>query len=124
MDEAAVLATTYLDSCVIERYGDHENPITHITEQIYAPVHDGVLICGFSQSNSGDLPVIGNGNVVNVTTVEHKLFMMPNSDVMKGDRITVTQSTGHKHVLYAKKPMFYPSHTEIELTGSEIDAKK
>jgi len=83
-----------------------------------------VLVCGFSQSNSGDLPVIANGNVVNVTTVDHKLFMMPNSDVMKGDRITVTQSTGHKHVLYAKKPMFYPSHTEIELTGSEIDAKK
>ncbi len=46
---------------------------------------------------------------------------MPDVDVKKADRITVIQSTGQKHILFAKKPFNYPSHIEVTLTGSAID---
>ena len=48
---------------------------------------------------------------------------MPDVDVKKADRITVIQSTGQKHILFAKKPFNYPSHIEVTLTGSAIDSK-
>ena len=41
--------------------------------------------------------------------------------VKKGDRITITQGTGQKHVLFSKKPFYYPSHIEVVLSGSSID---
>lgn len=126
MTEAEILAQTYLDTCVIERMQDVEDPETGLTEQGYAPTHEGVLSCALSQSglgSAGGLAVVENSGNVNVTYEEQKLFLMPTIVVHKGDRISITQSTGYKHVLYAKKPFYYPSHTEINLTGSEIDAK-
>lgn len=44
---------TYLDTCVIERMSDIENPETGITEQGYSPIHDGKLNCALSQSGLG-----------------------------------------------------------------------
>ncbi|EMW6313277.1 hypothetical protein AAFE42_003110, partial [Enterococcus faecalis] len=52
---------------------------------------------------------------------EQKLFLEPNIKVKKGDRITITQGTGQKHVLFSKKPFYYPSHIEVVLSGSAID---
>lgn len=124
MNEAEILASTYNDICIIQRLQDVEDPDTGLTDQDYAPVHEGSLPCALSQSglgSAGALAVVENAGMVNVTYEEQKLFLMPNTDVLKGDRITITQSTGHMNVLYAKKPFYYPSHTEISLTGSEID---
>jgi hypothetical protein len=120
MTEAEVLALTYTDTCLIERFEDKKNPETHITEQVWQLVNDEPLKCGFSQKTTGGLPVV-EGEMVNATVVEHKLFMIPNVDVKKGDRITITQSTGQTHIMYANKPMFYTSHTEVILTGREIN---
>ncbi|MGM0124685.1 hypothetical protein IGI37_002079 [Enterococcus sp. AZ194] len=121
MNEADVLASTYLDTCVIERLMDVENDETGLTEQTYQLVYDSPLPCGLSQGSQSGLAVVEHTNVVNVTQEEQKLFMAPGIDVIKGDRLTITQSTGHVLVLFAKKPFFYPSHTEIGLIGSEID---
>lgn len=127
MDEAEILAMTYEDWCIIERLKDVEDPDTGVTEQQYVPVvvdEIDQFPCAFSQSglgSAGSLSVIENTDVINVTYEEQKLFLMPDIDVRKGDRVTVTQSTGQSHVLYAKKPFHYPSHIEVNLTGSEID---
>ncbi len=128
---------TYLDTCVIERMGDIENPETGITEQDYSPIpetgiteqdyspiHDGKLKCALSQSglgSAGSLPVVENKGTFNITYEDQKIFLMPDVDVKKADRITVIQSTGQKHILFAKKPFNYPSHIEVTLTGSAID---
>ncbi|MFB8457747.1 hypothetical protein ACFC4V_12835 [Enterococcus faecalis] len=135
MNEADILAMTYLDTCVIERMGDIENPETGITEQDYSPktgiteqdyspIHDGKLKCALSQSGlggAGSLPVVENKGTFNITYEDQKLFLMPDVDVKKADRITVIQSTGQKHILFAKKPFNYPNHIEVTLTGSAID---
>ncbi|MDN3196251.1 hypothetical protein [Enterococcus faecalis] len=124
MNEADILAMTYLDTCVIERMNDIENSETGITEQGYSPIHDGKLKCALSQSglgSAGSLPVVENKGTFNITYEDQKLFLMPDADVKKADRITVIQSTGQKHVLFAKKPFNYPSHIEVTLTGSAID---
>ena len=124
MREADILASTYLDTCTIERLGDWEDPETGLTKQSYQPVQDDTLPCALSQSglgSAGALSVVENTGMVNVTYEEQKLFLMPGVDIIKGDRITVTQSTGQQHVLYAKKPFAYPSHLEVNLTGSVID---
>ncbi len=105
---------TYLDTCVIERMGDIENPETGITEQGYSPIHDGKLKCALSQSglgSAGSLPVVENKGTFNITYEDQKLFLMPDVDVKKADR----------HILFAKKPFNYPSHIEVTLTGSAID---
>lgn len=122
MIEAEILAESYEDVCVIERYQDIEDPETGLTEQNYVAIHDGDLICALSQTtNANRLAVVeGSGNI-NVTIEEQKLFIIPGITVKKGDRITITQSTGHTSVFYASKPFYYPSHTEIKLSGREID---
>lgn len=120
MKEADILASTYLDTCVIERLQDIEDSETGLTEQAYEPIHEGVLKCAFSQGAFSDLPVLA-GDSVNKTSEDQKLFLMPNTDIKKGDRIQVIQSTGQASTLFAKKPFFYPSHTEVGLQGSEID---
>ncbi|MGL9971377.1 hypothetical protein [Enterococcus sp. DIV1420a] len=124
MNEADILAMTYLDICVIERMSDVENPEIGITEQGYLPIHEGKLKCAFSQNtlgSVGNLPVIENKGTFNITYEDQKLFLRPNTDVKKADRITVIQSTGQKHVLFAKKTFNYPSHVEVTLIGSAID---
>lgn len=132
MNEAEILAATYFDTCIIERMsdienpemGDIENPETGITEQDYSPIHDGKLKCALSQSglgSAGSLPVVENKGTFNITYEDQKLFLMPDVDVKKADRITVIQSTGQKHILFAKKPFNYPNHIEVTLTGSAID---
>ncbi|EGO5911038.1 hypothetical protein KZ122_000129 [Enterococcus faecalis] len=124
MNEADILAMTYLDSCVIERMNDIENAETGITDQGYSPIHEGKLKCALSQSglgSAGSLPVVENKGTFNITYEDQKLFLMPDVDVKKADRITVIQSTGQKHILFAKKPFYYPSHIEVTLTGSAID---
>lgn len=128
MNEVEILASTFFDTCTIERLQNIENPDTGITEQGYGPIkgQEKSLSCALSQSglgSAGALAVVENAGPVNVTYEEQKLFTGPGVDVKKGDRIQITQSTGHKQVMYAKKPFFYPSHTEINLTGSEIDGK-
>lgn len=122
MTEAEILAESYEDLCIIERYQDREDPDTGLTEQDYGPIHEGKLICALSQTlNPNHLAVVeGSGNI-NVTIEEQKLFLMPGITIKKGDRITVTQSTSHVSVFYASKPFYYPSHTEIKLSGREID---
>ncbi|MGX4686308.1 hypothetical protein JNUCC83_05330 [Vagococcus sp. JNUCC 83] len=121
MNEADILATTYLDSCRIERFDDVENKETGLTEQNWIKIYDDVR-CALSQNTrKDDLPVIEGTNSVNVTYDDQKLFIRPGIDVVKGDKLTVTQSTGHKHILFAKKPFFYPTHTEINLTGRDIN---
>ncbi|HAP4574632.1 TPA: hypothetical protein IUW57_003150 [Enterococcus faecalis] len=124
MNEADILAMTYLDSCVIERMSDIENAETGITDQGYSPIHEGKLKCALSQSglgSAGSLPVVENKGTINITYEDQKLFLMPDVDVKKADRITVIQSTGQKHVLFSKKPFYYPSHIEVVLSGSSID---
>ncbi|OTN86302.1 hypothetical protein A5819_003136 [Enterococcus sp. 7E2_DIV0204] len=123
MNEAEILAMTYTDTCTIERYGDHEDPETGVTEQTYQAVSEN-LPCALSQSglgSSGNLAVVENTGMVNVTYEEQKLFLMPTVDIRKGDRIQITQSTGQQHTSFAKKPFSYPSHLEVNLSGSEID---
>lgn len=106
---------------MIERLTDVEDPETGITEQGLVKIVDN-LKCALSQNNVKDaLPVIENTGNVNLTYDDQKLFISPGIDVLKGDKITIMQSTGHQHVLYAKKPFYYPSHTEINLTGSDIN---
>ncbi|EPI31874.1 hypothetical protein D349_01025 [Enterococcus faecalis UP2S-6] len=100
MNEAEVLAATYFDTCVIERISDIENVESGITEQVYFPIHDGKLPCAFSQGSMGNLPVIENKEAFNISYEEQKLFLEPNIKVKKGDRITITQGTGQKHVLF------------------------
>jgi hypothetical protein len=122
-NEAEILAMTYTDTCTIERYGDHEDLETGVTEQSYQVVSEGIP-CALSQSglgSSGSLAVVKNTGMVNVTYEEQKLFLMPAVDIQKGDRIRITQSTGQQHTLFAKKPFSYPSHLEVNLSGSEID---
>lgn len=102
MNEAEVLAATYFDTCVIERMSDIENVESGITEQVYFPIHDGKLPCAFSQGSMGNLPVIENKEAFNISYEEQKLFLEPNIKVKKGDRITITQGTGQKHVLFSK----------------------
>lgn len=121
MNEAEVLAATYFDTCVIERMNDIENTENGITEQVYFPIHDGKLPCAFSQGSMGNLPVIENKEAFNISYEEQKLFLEPNIKVKKGDRITITQGTGQKHVLFSKKPFYYQSHIEVVLSGSAID---
>lgn len=77
---------TYLDTCVIERMGDIENPETGITEQDYSPIHDGKLKCALSQSglgSAGSLPVVENKGTFNITYEDQKLFLMPDVDVKR-----------------------------------------
>ncbi|MBD9947506.1 hypothetical protein [Enterococcus faecalis] len=121
MNEAEILAATYFDTCVIERMSDIENTESGITEQVYFPIHVGKLPCAFSQGSMGNLPVIENKEAFNISYEEQKLFLEPNIKVKKGDRITITQGTGQKHVLFSKKHFYYPSHIEVVLSGSSID---
>lgn len=128
MNEAEIIATTFFDTCIIERLQDIENKDTGVTEQGYAPINnqEQSLPCALSQSglgSAGALAVVENAGAVNVTYEEQKLFTGPGVDIKKGDRIKITQATGHEYILFAKKPFHYPSHTEINLTGSEIDGK-
>ena len=41
-----------------------------------------------------------------ISLTKIKVFLMPDVDVKKADRITVIQSTGQKHVLFAKETFF------------------
>lgn len=123
MSEAEILAMTYFDTCIISRLEDAEDPDTGLTEQNYQDVYAGVK-CALSQSglgSTGNLAVVENTGNVNVTYEDQKLFLTPDLIVKKGDRIAVTQQNGFTNTFYAKKPFYYPSHLEINLTGREID---
>ena len=127
MNDAEILATTYFDTCLIERLSDRVNTDTGLTEQTYQPVYDEPIKCALSQSglgSAGNLSVIDSTGMMNVTQEDQKLFTQPNIKILKGDRLTVTQQGGQMHVYYAKQPFFYPSHTEINVVGREIDGKK
>lgn len=123
MNEAEILAMTYTDKCTIARFDDLEDPYTGLTEQSYQIISANIP-CALSQSglgSSGNLAVVENTGMVNVTYEEQKLFLMPTVDIRKGDRIQITQSTGQQHTLFAKNPFSYPSHLEVNLSGSGID---
>lgn len=121
MTEQEILESTYLDKCTIRRFGDVEDEETGITEQGLQVIAEN-LKCAFSQNTVKDsLPVVENTSSVNVTYDDQKLFISPGIDVLKGDQISIVQSTGHTHKLIAKKPFYYPTHTEINLTGSDIN---
>lgn len=124
MTEADILETTYLDSCMIERIQDAEDPESGVTKQEYAPTHEKLLPCALSQSGlgaSGNLSVVHNADVVNVTDEEYRLFLRPEVEIKKGDRITIDQKHGFKYVLYAKKPFYYPSHCEVNMTERDLN---
>lgn len=121
MTEQEILESTYLDKCTIRRLVDVEDEETRITEQDWQVVAESIK-CALSQNTVKDsLPVVENTSSVNVTYDDQKLFISPGIDVLKGDHITIVQSTGHVHGLIAKKPFYYPTHTEINLTGSDIN---
>lgn len=119
--EAEILASTYFDICTIERYEDFEDPETGITKQGWKAYVTNEA-CALSQNNTKDgLSVVEGTGIVNVTYDDQKVFLSPGIDVIKGDRIKIKQSTGHEHIFYAKKPFFYPTHTEIYVTGRDVN---
>lgn len=121
MTEQEILELTYLDICMVERFDDVEDPKTGITEQGWKTIVDN-LKCALSQNMIKDaLPVVEGTSPVNVTYDDQKLFISPGINIIKGDRITIMQSTGQEHILYAKKPFYYPTHTEINLTGRDVN---
>lgn len=120
MNEADILATTYKDSCVIERIKDVVNPETRITKQEYRPVYGDPIKCALSQSRLDGLPVIKDGEMLNTSVDDYQLFVRPTINIKKGDRITVTQQVNGLVIkLYASKPFYYPSHCEVKLTGRD-----
>lgn len=120
MNEADILATTYKDSCVIERIKDVINPETGITKQEYRPVYGGPIKCALSQSRLDGLPVIKDGEMLNTSVDDYQLFVRPTINIKKGDCITVTQQVNGLVIkLYANKPFYYPSHCEVKLTGRD-----
>lgn len=121
MTEQKILESTYLDKCTIRRLGDVEDEETGITEQGWYVVAESIK-CALSQNTIKDsLPVVENTSSVNVTYDDQKLFISPGIDVLKGDQISIVQSTGHTHELIAKKAFYYPTHTEINLTGRDVN---
>lgn len=121
MNEVDILESTYLDICMIERFDDVEDEETGVTEQGWKNIIDN-LKCALSQNTVKDaLPVVEGTSPVNVTYDDQKLFISPGINIIKGDKITILQSTGQEHVLYAKKPFYYPTHTEINLTGRDVN---
>ncbi|MGX7132352.1 hypothetical protein ACWOB3_07710 [Enterococcus songbeiensis] len=120
MDEANILAATYLDTCQIMRMQDVEDLETGLTKQDYAPTTEKPISCALSQGNMDGLAVIENGDMLNVATDDYKLFVRPTVEILKGDLIRVTQAISHIELdLYANKPFYYPSHCEVGLTGRE-----
>jgi len=120
MNEADILATTYNDSCVIERIKDVIIPETGITKQEYRPVYGDPIKCALSQSRLDGLPVIKDGEMLNTSVDDYQLFVRPTINIKKGDRITVTQQVNGLVIkLYAHKPFYYPSHCEVKLTGRD-----
>lgn len=121
MTEQEILESTYLDTCTIKRLGDVEDEETGITEQGWEVIINN-LKCALSQNTVKDsLPALEGTSPVNVTYDDQKLFVSPGIDIIKGDKITIMQSTGQEHILYAKKPFYYPTHTEINLTGRDVN---
>lgn len=120
MREADVLAATYLDSCIIMRLQDVEDPESGITHQEYMPTTDQPIPCALSQSNMDGLAVIKNGDMLNVTVDDYKLFVRPTVEILKGDLIRVTQAISHITIeLYASQPFYYPNHCEVGLNGRD-----
>lgn len=121
MTEQEILESTYLDRCTIRRLGDVEDKETGITEQGWHVVAESIK-CAMSQNTIKDsLPVVDNASSVNVTYDDQKLFISPGINILKGDQISIIQSTCQEHILYAKKPFYYPTHTEINLTGRDVN---
>lgn len=120
MREEDVLAATYIDSCIIMRLQDVEDPESGITHQEYMPTTDQPIPCALSQSNMDGLAVIKNGDMLNVTADDYKLFVRPTVELFKGDLIEVTLAISHVVLkLYASQPFYYPSHCEVKLTGRD-----
>ena len=122
MTEADILAMTYTDSCVISRLVDSEDPETGITTQQYKPTHEQPLPCALSQTGlgqAGGLDVLEGAGLMNVTINEYRLFLRPEIEILKGDRVEVSQGCGLKHLLFAKQPFYYSSHCEVNLTGRD-----
>lgn len=120
MNEADVLAATYLDSCWVRRLKDVEDPATGLTSQKYVSTTSMPIPCALSQGNMDGLTVIENSDMLNVTKDAYKLFVRPTIKIIKGDLIEVTQAINRDVLeLYASKPFYYPSHCEVELIGRE-----
>lgn len=120
MDEVEILVATYLDTCLVMRLRDVEDPETGITHQEYRPTTDKPIECALSQGNMDRLAVLESGGMVNVTKDAYKLFTRPTVEILKGDLIEVTQAvSGTVLKLYASQPFYYPSHCEVELTGRD-----
>lgn len=121
VNEADVLTVSYEDRCTIARYVDVEDHVMGITKPVLQTVVTDVP-CALSQNTSKDsLAVVEGTGMVNVTYEDLKVFIPPNIRVIKGDQITLKQSTGQTHLFIAKKPFYYPSHAEINVTGRDIN---
>lgn len=119
MNEANILAATYLDSCWIKRLKDIEDPETGITNQECMPTTETPVPCALSQNSMDSLAVL-NGDMLNVTADDYKLFVRPTVELFKGDLIEVTLAISHVVLkLYASQPFYYPSHCEVKLTGRD-----
>lgn len=120
MDEADILAETYLDTCQVMRMQDVEDPETGITHQEYGPTTEEPIPCALSQGDMDGLAVVESGSMLNATTDGYKLFTRPTINIIKGDLIEVTQAVGGVvFKLYASQPFYYPSHCEVDLTGRD-----
>lgn len=117
LNERDVLESTYFDTATIERLGDVEQPSGE-TKQDYAPVYRNVP-CALSQADRSELNVIQSNDMLNVTKDRHKLFISPDIQVTKGDKIIVTQQSGPVTIGYASKPFYYLTHYEVELMESD-----
>ncbi|WP_434102696.1 hypothetical protein [Enterococcus faecalis] len=124
MNEAGVLAATWFGTYDVDQLDQSESAASGITEQVYLTINNSKLPCAFSQGSMGNLLVTEHKEAFNYCYEEQKLFLEPNIKVKKGDRITITQGTGQKHVLFSKKPFYYPHRDKVALSGSAIDEYK
>lgn len=73
------------------------------------------ISCRLSKKQLNNL---SDGNIP-IVTIAHKIFSNTDIDILKGDKITLTEKSGRNYNFIAGESFPYDSHLEIDVTVKE-----
>jgi hypothetical protein len=113
MTEREAIESTYFDHCSAFRRSDVKDPETKQTKQVETAVLQNIP-CALSQNKGGELSLSGNHGEASGS---YTLFCAPDTDIRKGDKVSVITASGQNFTLWAGKGFSYAgSHSEIPLS--------
>lgn len=114
MNNADILAQTYLDTCDIYKYEKTEvNGITRFAEVLkYSGIKCALSRKSLAKAAENNTTEISSNSIV---------FFMPDVDVQEGDKLVITQQGAIKSKEYKAGETFsyYDSHIEVMVTRSD-----